>query len=154
MWQCVQHSELTILNHRVLVANSGTRIAVHTDKLAPQGFHSAFKLLPVLVDDVPIHDRSPLNITVCVSRCGHLDRDFMRDFRNQRALRWIRRYAASHLWFSVELGESAFGRWSTSPIKQLSWRCVPRYAYLVRRTSRVAGWREWRRNPARANNYP
>jgi hypothetical protein len=120
MWQCVQHAELTILNHRVLVANSGIWTAVHTDKLAPQGFHSAFKLLPVFVDDVPIHDRSPLSITVCVSLSGHLDRDFMHDFRNQRALRWIRRYAASHLWFSVELGEGAFGRLSTSPTKELS----------------------------------
>jgi hypothetical protein len=89
MWQCVQQAELTILNHWVLVANSGTRIAVHTDKLAPQGFQSAFKLPPVLVDDVPIHDRSPLNITVCGSRCGHLGGDCMPDFRNQRALRWI-----------------------------------------------------------------
>jgi hypothetical protein len=80
MWQCVQQAELTILNHRVLVANSRIRIAVHTDKLAPQGFHSAFKLLPVLVDDVPIHDRSPLNITVYVSRCGHLDRALCETF--------------------------------------------------------------------------
>jgi len=51
------------------VANIGTRIAVLTDELAPQGFESTFKLLPVLVDDVPVHDRSPLNITVCVSWC-------------------------------------------------------------------------------------
>jgi hypothetical protein len=29
----------------------------------------------------------------------------------------------------------------------------PRYAYLVRRTGRIAGWREWRRNRARANRY-
>jgi hypothetical protein len=39
------------------VANVGTRIAALTDELAPQGFQSAFKLLPVLVDDVPVHDR-------------------------------------------------------------------------------------------------
>jgi hypothetical protein len=39
---------------------------------------------------------------------------------NQRALHWVRRYAASHLWFSVELGESAFGRVSTLPIRALS----------------------------------
>src|ERR1700736_2220351 len=29
----------------------------------------------------------------------------------------------------------------------------PRYSYLVRRTGRIAGWREWRRNRARANRY-
>ena len=29
----------------------------------------------------------------------------------------------------------------------------PRYAYLVRRTGRIAGWREWRRNRALANRY-
>src|SRR5882672_298884 len=29
----------------------------------------------------------------------------------------------------------------------------PPYAYLVRRTGRIAGWREWRRNRARANRY-
>jgi hypothetical protein len=29
----------------------------------------------------------------------------------------------------------------------------PRHAYLVRRTGRIAGWREWRRNCARANRY-
>ena len=55
--------------HSVSVANGGTRIAVLTDELAPQGLHSAFKLLPVLVDDVPFHDGSPLNIPVRVLVC-------------------------------------------------------------------------------------
>src|SRR6267154_2683513 len=32
-------------------------------------------------------------------------------------------------------------------------RRVPRYACLVLRTGRIAGWREWRRNCARANRY-
>src|SRR5450631_71125 len=32
-------------------------------------------------------------------------------------------------------------------------RRTPRYACLVRRTGRIAGWREWRRKRARANNY-
>ena len=72
------------------MGNVGTHIAVLTDELAPQGFQSAFKLLPVLVDDVPVHDGSPLNSTMCVSRRGYLDSDFLRDFRNQRALRRVR----------------------------------------------------------------
>src|SRR5437879_3749669 len=32
-------------------------------------------------------------------------------------------------------------------------RRLPRYACLVRRTGRIAGWREWRQNCARANRY-
>src|ERR1700682_6013730 len=32
-------------------------------------------------------------------------------------------------------------------------RRIPRYACLVRRTGRIAGWREWRRNRAKANRY-
>src|SRR5258708_37146118 len=32
-------------------------------------------------------------------------------------------------------------------------RRIPRYACLVRRTGRIAGWREWRRNRALANRY-
>src|SRR3979490_835219 len=32
-------------------------------------------------------------------------------------------------------------------------RRIPRYACLVRRTGRIAGWQEWRQNRARANRY-
>src|SRR5205807_9847455 len=32
-------------------------------------------------------------------------------------------------------------------------RRTPRCACLVRRTGRIAGWREWRENHARANRY-
>ena len=30
---------------------------------------------------------------------------------------------------------------------------IPRYACLVRRTGRIAGWRDWRQNRAQANKY-
>jgi len=32
-------------------------------------------------------------------------------------------------------------------------RRIPRYACLVRRTGRIAGWREWRQNSAQTNRY-
>src|ERR1019366_6721975 len=32
-------------------------------------------------------------------------------------------------------------------------RPIPQYACLVRRTGRIASWREWRQNRARANRY-
>src|SRR6202022_5054012 len=32
-------------------------------------------------------------------------------------------------------------------------RRIPRYACLVRRTGRIAGWQEWRQKRARANRY-
>jgi hypothetical protein len=111
MWQCVRQAEPVVFEplqnsyesriHGELVANRSTRIAVHTDQLAPQGFQSAFKVLPVLVDDVPVQDGSRLIFTVCVSRCGHLDRDFTRNFRNQRAFALDSSSCSSYLWLQL-----------------------------------------------------
>src|SRR6266850_1840435 len=40
-----------------------------------------------------------------------------------------------------------------SPGDRVSERRIPRFACLVRRTGRIAGWREWRQNRAGANRY-
>src|SRR2546430_766130 len=39
------------------------------------------------------------------------------------------------------------------PARSPRRRRTPRCACLVRRTGRIAGWREWRENHARANRY-
>src|ERR1700733_3998139 len=45
---------------RTPLANGATWTEIFTDELTPQIFQSEFKLLPVFTDDVPIHDRSPV----------------------------------------------------------------------------------------------
>jgi len=51
----------------------------------------------------------------------------------------------------VQMPTDALRAWR--PHDQLARAAIPRCAGLVRRTGRIAGWREWRENRARANSY-
>src|ERR1039458_7176303 len=49
--------------------------------------------------------------------------------------------------------DAGTGTFRVHPTASTRRRAIPRYAYLVRRTGRIATWRKWRQNRARANRY-